>query len=70
MKIKCRIALAINSNGEYSACGGTQADIEDQKLYQRFARDGIDTDVPYKSLWVEVEIDVPEVETVEGKVVG
>ncbi len=65
-KIKCRIALSVNANGSYSACGGSG---EDQELFLRFSRDGIETDVPHASVWVEVEVEVPTVRTVEGKVV-
>lgn len=63
MKVKCRIALAIDSKGKWSACGWDGA--EDDTVMGG-CLDSLDEGE--RRYWVEVEVEQPEAsaETVQG----
>lgn len=63
MKVKVRIAVAVDSSGEWTSSGWNGCDAEDAKA---LASDAVGD--PYAIYWIEAELDAPEVATVQGKV--
>lgn len=64
MKVKVRIAVAVDSDGDWNACGWSDApdDSTTMGIACETLGDG------ERRYWIEAELDAPEVATVQGKV--
>lgn len=65
MKTKVRIALAINSDGEWNCCGWSKAD-DSEKI--DLAIEGIGPANGDQLYWLEAEIEIPQPETIQAEV--
>ena len=64
MKVRCKIALAVDPSGAWSAGGGATKDGKWCNGFD-YILDGVD---PGESrYWVEVDVDVPDVKTIKAK---
>lgn len=66
--VKCRIALAVDASGAWSAAGGNASPKDKRTEWERFdyILDGIESGEA--RFIVEVDVPVPEVKTVTGEV--
>lgn len=65
MKVKVRIAVVLSPVGNYEACG---SNLLDEKEIMRLTQSKLHSRTAH--YWVEAELDVPEVKTVQGDVVS
>jgi len=68
MKVKVRIAVAVDTDGDYKAVGSSG--IRDWLAMEQAS--SINPNILTNALakyWIEAELDVPEVKTVQGDVV-
>lgn len=62
MKVKVRIAVAVDEDGEWLSCGASW-------ISPITARESVCSSLRKYFRWIEAELDVPEVKTVQGDVV-
>lgn len=68
MRIKCKIALAVDDRGRYATRGGTGSIMDHDAV--NWVLDKFDMKTLRRCYWVEVEVDAPEpseVQTVKGE---
>lgn len=63
--MKIRIAVAVNSNGEWSAAGWSGAK---EEILKDCALEGLNTCSVEQVAWITVDVPVPQEITVEGEV--
>jgi hypothetical protein len=67
MKVKVRIAVAVDADGKWAASGwGTQAYSTTRDLPMEIAIEGVEAGE--NRYWVEAELEIPETKTIQGEV--
>lgn len=70
MKVKVRIAVAIDKNGFWSCAGWKVNGHTDPEDFLGLAVESLDSPDAQKTVWIEAEVEPPtgEVETIQGQV--